>query len=115
MLHDRLKSARLEKGYTQLQVSNLTSIGNKTISDYERGITEPDAETIAVLATLYDVSTDYLLCKTNDKKHNIVHIVSENDIKVALFDGDKDVTDEMWEEVKSFARFVKQKHKKDNE
>lgn len=114
MLHERLKSARLEKGYTQLQVSNLTSIGNKTISDYERGITEPDAETIAILATLYDVSTDYLLCKTRDKKHK-VPVISENDIKVALFDGDKDVTDEMWEEVKSFARFVKQKHKKDNE
>ena len=114
MLHERLKSARLEKGYTQLQVSNLTSIGNKTISDYERGITEPDAETIAILATLYDVSTDYLLCKTRDKKHR-APVISEYDIKVALFDGDKDVTDEMWEEVKSFARFVKQKHKKNNE
>ncbi len=36
----------------------------------------------------------------------------EEDIKLALFGGDDTVTDEMWEEVKSFVEFVKQKRGK---
>lgn len=35
--------------------------------------------------------------------------ISENEIKVALFGGDGIVTDEMWQEVKNFVAFVKQK------
>ncbi len=37
--------------------------------------------------------------------------ISENEIKVALFGGDGEVTEEMWQEVKRFVEFVK--HKKD--
>ncbi len=36
--------------------------------------------------------------------------ISEKDIKVALFGGDGDVTDEMWQEVKNFVAYVKQKN-----
>lgn len=36
--------------------------------------------------------------------------VSEADIKFALFGGSGEITDEMYEEVKKFARFVKQQH-----
>ena len=35
--------------------------------------------------------------------------ISESEIKVALFGGDEEVTDEMWQEVKNFVAYVKQK------
>ena len=34
---------------------------------------------------------------------------SEDDIKAALFGGDNEVTDEMWDEVKKFVEFIKSK------
>ena len=34
---------------------------------------------------------------------------SEHDIKVALFGGEDEVTDDMWQEVKNFVAFIKQK------
>ncbi len=34
---------------------------------------------------------------------------SEEDIKVALFGGDGDVSEELWQEVKNFVAFIKQK------
>ena len=37
---------------------------------------------------------------------------SEHEIKVALFGGEQEVTDEMWEEVKRFVEFIKQKKDK---
>lgn len=39
--------------------------------------------------------------------------VTDDDIKFALFDGDKDITDEMYNEVKEFAKYVKSKYKKE--
>ena len=41
--------------------------------------------------------------------------VSAEDVKVALFGGAGEVTDEMWDEVTSFVEYVKQKHKKDQD
>ena len=37
----------------------------------------------------------------------------EDIAKVALFGGDKEVTDEMWDEVKNYVEYIKQKHSKD--
>ncbi len=37
---------------------------------------------------------------------------SNDDIKVALFGGDTEVTDEMWEEVMNYAEYIKQKYGK---
>lgn len=37
---------------------------------------------------------------------------SMDDLKFALFGGEEEITDEMFEEVKAFAEFVKQKYKK---
>jgi len=41
--------------------------------------------------------------------------VTDDDLKVALFGGDKDVTDEMWQEVLNFAEFLKNRKKNDND
>ena len=38
--------------------------------------------------------------------------VSEEDLKFALFGGDQEITDEMYNEVLQFAQFVKNKNKK---
>ncbi len=60
-LGDRLKIARERKGYTQVYVRDKTRINNKTLSGYEKGVSEPDTKTISVLADLYEVSYRWLL------------------------------------------------------
>lgn len=61
MIANRLQKARNDKGLNQTEVYKLTGINNKTLSGYENKVSEPDLETLTTLATLYDVSTDYLL------------------------------------------------------
>ena len=68
-LNIRLKEARINKGLTQLQVMKLTNVNHKTLSGYENGVSEPDLETLKILAILYNVSTDYLLGRTNDSNY----------------------------------------------
>lgn len=60
----KLRDARLAKGLTQIGVKKITGINNKTLSNYENGVSSPGPGTLKSLAELYGVTTDYLLCRT---------------------------------------------------
>ena len=64
-LGDRLRHAREAKGWSQLYVAK--RMGDFNISNYERGSSQPDAETLGMLANLYEVSLDDLVdsCKNS--------------------------------------------------
>ncbi|MFX4262746.1 helix-turn-helix domain-containing protein [Pelotomaculum propionicicum] len=66
LLSIRLKMAREAKHLTQVQVKCLTNINNKTLSGYEKGVSEPDIDTLITLANLYETSIDYLVGKTDE-------------------------------------------------
>lgn len=62
---DRLRISREKKNLKQTQVRERTGINNKTLSGYEKGVSEPDFDTIKILADLYEVSVDFLIGRTN--------------------------------------------------
>jgi len=57
----RLKELREEKNMSQVQLANKLGVNNRTISQYERGIREPDIQTIKQLCAFFNVSAGYLL------------------------------------------------------
>lgn len=61
----RLKQARQLKKLSQQQAAEKLNMPWRTLSDYERGKTEPRASVLLELANLYGVSGDYLLCMTD--------------------------------------------------
>jgi len=62
----RLRMSREAKQLTQVQVKSLTNIHNKTLSGYEKGVSEPDIDTLITLANLYKTSVDYLVGNTDE-------------------------------------------------
>ncbi len=58
---ERLLELRLEKGLLQKEIGAAIKVSIGTISNYEKGIHEPDLTTLGELADFYDVTTDYLL------------------------------------------------------
>ena len=56
-----LKNARENKDYTQKRVMELTGINRKSLSGYENNVAEPDLNTFATWARLYDLSADDVL------------------------------------------------------
>ncbi len=111
MLRVRLKELRKEKKLTQVQLADLMGLERSSIGKYEgtKG-NLPSPEILQQLADFFDVSIDYLMCRTDIKKTpDEKSEVSDEDIQFALFGGK--VTDEAYEEVKSFAKFVKEKYK----
>lgn len=69
---ERLRSARQKKGLSQMEVMRLTQINNKTLSGYENAVSDPDLDTLVMLANLYAVSTDYLLGKVANPHDELV-------------------------------------------
>lgn len=57
----KLKRARIEAGYTQEQIEDILKIKRSTLANYEIGRTEPNIETLGILADFYEVSTDWLI------------------------------------------------------
>lgn len=61
----RLKQLRLDKNLRQEQVAKLVGVNKSAISTYENNTRQPSFDILVRLATLYRVSTDYLLGMTN--------------------------------------------------
>lgn len=57
----RLVSARKRMGLKQADAATKIGVHYSTLAKYESGTRDPDGETLANLAKLYDVTTDYLL------------------------------------------------------
>ncbi|MCB5084152.1 helix-turn-helix domain-containing protein [Streptococcus mutans] len=68
MFTERLKALRLEAGLTQKEIAQKLNMTQPAYAQWENGKREPSAKTLEKFASFFDVSTDYLLGKTNIKK-----------------------------------------------
>ncbi len=101
---ERLRIIRKKHKQTQGEMADVLGVTTRTIANWESGDRAPTIETLSEIARLYSVSTDYLLGKEEED-------ISDDDIKFAVF-GDPDVTDAQYEEIKLFARFIRERDKK---
>ncbi len=62
---ERLRSLREQCDYTQEDVANIIHVNKQTISQYELGKRQPDFEKLERLCDVFNVSSDYLLGKSN--------------------------------------------------
>lgn len=60
-LGERLRAARAAANFTQVYVAARLKCHSATLANWERGRAEPSATDLSRLATLYDVSADWLL------------------------------------------------------
>ena len=67
-MKNNLKLLRKSKGYTQIALQMKTGIEQSLLSKFESGERTPPTETLVRLADFYDVSIDYILCRTDNPK-----------------------------------------------
>lgn len=65
---ERLSELRKSRGYSQQEISKQTGINVVTLSGYEVGRNEPNEEALVRLADFYNVTTDYILCRTDNEQ-----------------------------------------------
>lgn len=70
MIDNRLKKLRNELNLTQRELSEKLNVSKGSIAMYETGKRSPDNDFLSKLADFFDVSTDYLLGRTDIRKYN---------------------------------------------
>jgi transcriptional regulator with XRE-family HTH domain len=97
---DRIRELREENGWSQEELADKLAIAQQTVSAYERGLRDPDTSTLGKMADLFDVSTDYLLGRT-DVRNPIITIAAH---------ADEDLPPEAQERIREYAEMMRQKY-----
>lgn len=110
-LYETIASLCAKNGIKPGKMCTDLGISRGNISDLKMGRIESlSAEKLSKIATYFNVSVDYLLSGEDTKKAPTPkgeRKISDDDIKFALFGGDGEITDAMYDEVKRFAQMVK--------
>lgn len=105
MFAKRIENLREKEKITQKNLAVKLGIARTTYSGYENGAREPDLETLKKIADYFEVSTDFLVGRTDDphmyfsdeykKLHNMIDLNKPEDIKkVKLTYKDMELTNE---------------------
>jgi repressor LexA len=62
-----LKEARKKQGLTQVELAKRCHVSQGTVANWEAGTRTPDVETISMIATELNVTTDYLAGRERDQ------------------------------------------------
>lgn len=86
----RIKELRELKGLTQAQLGELIFVSDKTISKWEKDKSEPDSNSLVLLAEKLNVTLDYLLTgkepETEEESVSRIELACRED-NIALLDG----------------------------
>lgn len=107
---NRIKHLRKEKNINQDVLANLLGLEIAGISKLETGRVPLKDEYIIKLANYFNVSTDYLLCKSDIRNPEEL---DTDKINIGLSKKDYNLpTKEQQDKIEEFARFVLQNNKK---
>ncbi|MBZ2090696.1 helix-turn-helix transcriptional regulator [Streptococcus parasanguinis] len=67
---ERLKKLRKDAGFTQVYVAEKLGISQPAYASWERGIKKPTQDNLVKIAQVLNVSIDYLVGNSDEKKEN---------------------------------------------
>ena len=70
MFSDILVKLIEERGVTAYQIAKATGLSNTALSRYKSGKQDPAIDKLIAIADFFDVSTDYLLGRTDKQEIN---------------------------------------------
>lgn len=114
---ERLRALREEKKLTRDALAARLNLSYSTVSKYETNVRFPDKETLVSLADFFDVSIDYLLCRSKVRETaDSVLSKSRNQFLVSSpanqYIADEGLSPEAVEELEKFKEFVQHKYGK---
>ncbi|WP_121639516.1 helix-turn-helix domain-containing protein [Virgibacillus sp. Bac330] len=83
MLGDRLKKLRKQKKITQEELGKKVNVTKVSISGYENGHRTPDTETLQKLADFFEVTTDYLLGRSDESNPHWNELTEKDEKDIA--------------------------------
>ena len=117
MFYDKFVRICAERGISPSRAAVEAGLSKSTVTKWKNAPdSAPTGAALQKLTEYFNISYAELLGEetknapaTEDKR------ITDDDIKFALFGGDGEITDEMYEEVRNFAAFVKSREAKKKE
>lgn len=105
---NRLKLLRKEKGLIQKDIAKLLNVSIPAVNQYESGKRDMSTDTVVKLAEYFNVSTDYLLGKTDIRNpgKQIDDILNEAMIGMSKEDYEA-LTETQKKQIRDFAIYIK--------
>lgn len=70
-----IKELRLKRGITQSELAELCSVHQTAVSQWEKGRTLPDKQTLVRLSDIFNISVDLLMGKNDTTKKNLIPVL----------------------------------------
>lgn len=111
----RLKKARVEKGYTQEDLAKKLNTSKSVISGYESGTNDPRQSIVKEMSKILGVSIDWLMgiekehYYNNEKTRLIANKIGKDKNLAMLFDAAEDVSAEDLKAVHQLLKSLKRK------
>lgn len=107
-LGDKIRDARKVSGLTQKELAEKVNVGNTTISNWEKGVSRPDADQIQVLCWALGVEPNYFLGGSASGSEPI----ALDDFTFAMHNHSGNLTDKDKEILLSMAQQLADAHRK---
>lgn len=104
---NKIKALREEKGWNQDDLGNKLNVKRAAISKYENGRIPLTDETIMLLCTIFDVSADYLIGKSEKRSPENEQPLSKE--MQLLIDSYADLSEDELKKVIEYVDFLKSK------
>ena len=99
-----------DRGLTSYRVAMDTGVSQATLSDWKRDRSTPKLPKLQKLADYFGVSIEYLMGTAMHSEGVSTAPPTDEELKFALF-GDRQIDDEILEEVKALARFTQERRR----
>lgn len=114
-VYNRIEALCKARGVSITRMCRESGASRSALGDLNTGRSETlSTKTLALVADYFGVSIDELMGIKKAPAENGEGATDEA-IKFALFGGDGPITDEMYDEVKKFAAYVKERERKKND
>ena len=114
MFYDRFVQLCKQRGVSTSKAAIDAGLSKSTVTKWKKDPgSKPSGNVIDKLCRYFGISVSELLGAPEDENpEEVHHLVTTQDLKFALFGGSGEITDEMYNEVLSFAAYVRQREAK---
>ena len=107
MFYDRFEALCAQKGVRPGRACVEMGLSRSLAAKWKAtGVQRPGSEALEKMSAYFGVPVDALLGSDGPRP------VTDEEIKFALFGGDGEITDAMYDEVKAFAQYLKERNRK---
>lgn len=78
MLNTRIKELRTARNLSQVQMAKLLGVTKQSVLNWENNNIQPSVDMLVMIARLFSVSTDYLLCLDNRQALDVTGLSIEH-------------------------------------